>query len=65
MSSKADTYRHLVKHLQISKLYPYINSVVLCMPVYNVHQRLCKGYFCREENTHSAKALDEDRSTKV
>ena len=46
LSSKADLYNHLDKHLHVSINKQVPNIVVLYMSIWYVYQRLCKGYIC-------------------
>ena len=49
LSSKADLYNHLDKHLHVSINKQVPNFVVLYMSLYHVHKRLRQRYLLREK----------------
>ena len=65
MSSKHDLYKHLDQHLQVSFPPFFPNSIVLCMPVHDVHQRLRQGDLRWEEAAHPEEARVDDHCAEV
>ena len=65
MSSKADLYKHLDQHLQVSIYFINPNFAVLCMSLRHVYQGLCQRDISRAEITDKEKRHPVHRRYKV